>query len=335
MALGRVKVRQFQRAQPLLNSSGADHHITLEDDGEGVRQAFTAGSYVHVCKAVGMELGTFGVWTAYRGIGEENAGEAAALVADLGFGTFWLGGSPRLSAVRPLLEADASLSVATGIVNVWTYEPEDLAREYSELSPQFGDRLLVGIGIGHPEATSDYTRPLASTRAFLEGIDAAPGGWDPIPPDRRALAALGPKMLDLCRERSRGTLTYFVGPNHTRAARERLGDGPLIATELACVLDTDPESARAAGRRYAEMYLGLSNYTGNLLRHGFSEDDIANGGSDRLIDTIVPHGTAEDIAAAAREHLDAGADHVCLQPVGVRGVPRAQWTALASALGLG
>jgi probable F420-dependent oxidoreductase len=279
-----------------------------------------------------MQPGTFGVWTSYRGIGEENAGEAAALVADLGFGTFWLGGSPRLSSVRPLLEASDSLAVATGIVNVWAYEPADLAREYAELGPQFGDRLLIGIGIGHPEATSDYTRPLASTRAFLDGIDAAP---EPIPTDRRALAALGPKMLDLCRERSRGTLTYFVSPEHTRAARARLGDGPLIATELACVLDTDPESARATARRYAELYLGLGNYTRNLVRHGFSEDDVAQGGSDRLIDTVVPHGTAEEIAAAARAHLDAGADHVCVQPVGVRGVPRAEWTALASALGLG
>ncbi len=278
-----------------------------------------------------MELGTFGVWTAYRAIGEENAGEAAALVQDLGFGTFWLGGSPRLASVRPLLEAVGSLAVATGIVNVWAYEPSELAREYAALSPQFGDRLLVGIGIGHPEATSDYTRPLASTRAFLDGIDAAPA---PIPADRRVLAALGPKMLDLCRARSRGTLTYFVPPEHTRAARARLGEGPLIATEVACVLDTDPESARATARRYAEMYLGLANYTGNLLRHGFTEADIADGGSDRLIDTIVPHGTAAEIAATARAHLDAGADHVCLQPVGISGVPREQWTALAAALDL-
>jgi probable F420-dependent oxidoreductase len=287
-----------------------------------------------VCKAVVVRLGTYGVWTTYRSIGEENAREAAALVADLGFGTFWLGGSPRLASVRPLLEASDSLTVATGIVNVWAYEPGDLVREYAELSPQFGDRLLVGIGIGHPEATSDYTRPLASTRAFLDGIDAG-GGGGPIPPDCRALAALGPKMLDLCRERARGTLTYFVPPEHTAAARGRLGEGPLIATEVACVLDTDARSARAAARRYAELYLGLGNYTRNLMRYGFTAQDIADGGSDRLIDTIVPHGTAEDIATVARAHLEAGADHVCLQPVGVRGVPRGEWTALASALGLG
>lgn len=285
-----------------------------------------------MCKAVGVELGRFGVWTSYRNIGEENAGEAAALVADLGFGTFWLGGSPRLPTVRSLLEAAGGLTVATGIINVWAYDPTELAREYAALAPEFGDRLLVGIGIGHPEATSDYTRPLASTRAFLDGIDAAE---TPIPPARRVLAALGPRMLDLCRERAAGSHTYFVPPEHTRAARQRLGADRLIAAELACVVDTDSESARAAARRYAEMYLGLRNYTDNLQRYGFTEDDIAGGGSDRLIDTIVPHGTAEEIVAAAQEHLDAGADHVCLQPVGMSGVPRAQWTALASAAGLG
>ncbi|HTU95059.1 MAG TPA: TIGR03620 family F420-dependent LLM class oxidoreductase [Solirubrobacteraceae bacterium] len=275
-----------------------------------------------------MDLGTFGVWTAYRGLGEENAGEAAALVAELGFGTFWLGGSPRLPTVRPLLEAADGLTVATGIVNVWAYDPAELAHEYAVLAPEFGDRLLVGIGIGHPEATSDYAHPLRAMRAFLDGIDAAPA---PIPADRRALAALGPKMLDLCRERTRGTLTYFVSPEHTRDARERLGPDALLAAELACVVDTEADSARAAARRYAAMYLGLRNYTGNLMRYGFTEDDIADGGSDRLIDRIVPHGTAEAIIAAAREHLDAGADHVCLQPVGVRGIPREQWTALAAA----
>jgi probable F420-dependent oxidoreductase len=278
-----------------------------------------------------MELGRFGVWTAYRAIGEENAGEAAALVQELGFGTFWLGGSPRLPTTRPLLEAADAIVVGTGIVNVWAYEPAELAREYAALQPAFGDRLLVGIGIGHPEATSDYTRPLRSMRAFLDGIDAAP---DPIPPQRRCLAALGPKMLDLCRERSRGTLTYFVPPEHTRAARERVGADALVATELACVLDTDAASARATARRYAEMYLGLRNYTANLLRYGFTAADISDGGSDRLIDTIVPHGTAQEIAEAARRHLDAGADHVCLQPVGTRGIPREGWSALAAALGL-
>jgi probable F420-dependent oxidoreductase len=276
-----------------------------------------------------MELGRIGVWTSYRQIGEEHAGDAARLVEDLGFGTFWLGGSPRLPSVRPLLEATDRLVVATGIVNVWSYDPAELAAEYVQLAEEFPDRLLVGIGIGHPEATSQYATPLAAMRAFLDGLDQAD---TPLPRDRRCLAALGPKMLELCRTRSRGAHTYFVPVAHTRAAREELGEDALLAPELACVVDREPESARAKARRYAELYLGLRNYTSNLLRHGFNEDDIAAGGSDRLIDAVIPHGSGEDIAAVAREHLDAGADHVCLQPVGARGIPADEWTALAGAL---
>ncbi len=278
-----------------------------------------------------MELGRFGVWTSYHSLGEENAAEAAALVEGLGFGAFWLGGSPRLPSVRPLLAATDHLAVATGIVNVWQYEPEQLAAEYGALEADAGERLLVGIGIGHPEAISDYRHPLAAMRAFLDRLDGAPS---PLPADRRCLAALRPRMLELAGTRSRGAHTYFVGVEHTRAARRRLGPDALLAPELACVLDTDPASARATARAYAKPYLGLSNYTGSLLEFGFTDRDIADGGSDRLIDVIIPHGTAGDIAAAAQEHLAAGADHVCLQPVGVSGVPREQWTALAGALGL-
>ena len=276
-----------------------------------------------------MELGRIGVWTSYRQFGEENAGEAAKLVEDLGFGTFWLGGSPRLRSVRPLLEATDRLAVATGIVNVWSYDPAELAAEYVQLAEEFPDRVLVGIGIGHPEATSHYATPLAAMRAFLDGLDQAD---TPLPRDRRCLAALGPKMLDLCKTRSRGSHTYFVSAAHTRAARAQLGEGPLLAPEVACVVDSDVQSAREKARRYAELYLGLRNYTSNLVRHGFSDDDVAGGGSDALIDAVIPHGDAAQIAAAARDHFDAGADHVCLQPVGVRGIPRDEWTALAGAL---
>jgi probable F420-dependent oxidoreductase len=280
-----------------------------------------------------MQLGEFGVWTSYRAIGEENAGTAARLVEDLGFGTFWLGGSPQLPALRPLLEASERMVVATGILNVWASEPEQVARDFAELEARFPGRVLLGIGIGHPEATSQYAKPLAAMQAFLDGLDTT---GDPVPRNRRCLAALGPKMLELSAERSLGAHTYFVPPDHTRAARARLGETALLAPELACVLDHDVESARAKARSYAALYLGLRNYTNNLLNYGFSEQDVAGGGSDRLIDAIIPHGSADEIAAAAREHLDGGgADHVCLQTVGGSGVPRAEWTALASALGLG
>jgi len=276
-----------------------------------------------------MELGTIGVWTTYRAIGEENAGEAARLVEDLGYGTFWLGGSPRLPSVRPLLEATERLVVATGIVNVWAYEPAQLAAEYATLARDFPERLLVGIGIGHPEATSNYSRPLSTMRAFLDGLDRVD---PPLPRDRRCLAALAPKMLALAAERSLGAIPYFVPVAHTRAARARLGPEPLLAPEVAFVLDPDTDRARDKARRYARSYLGLSNYVKNLLRFGFDQEDVADGGSDRLIDAVIPHGSAEEIAAAVRTHLDAGANHVALQAVGEPGVPREGWTALAEVM---
>ncbi len=275
-----------------------------------------------------MEVGKFGVWTSLYAIGEENAREAAKVVEDLGFGTFWLGGSPKVRQTRPLLEGSGELVVATGILNVWANEPTLVAAEYDEMAGEFPDRLFLGIGIGHPEATSDYTRPLKSMREFLDGIDAAEV---PVRPVDRCLAALGPKMLELSARRSRGAHTYFVPVEHTRAAREQLGPEAMIAPELACVVDTDAERAREAARGYAKLYLGLRNYTSNLLRFGFTESDFADGGSDRLIDAIVPHGSAEEIAAVAQAHFDAGADHVCFQPVGVRGIPREQWRALSAA----
>lgn len=276
-----------------------------------------------------MQLGQIGVWTTYHAIGEANAGEAAKLVEGLGFSAFWLGGSPKLPTARPLLEATSSLIVATGIVNVWQNEPAQLAAEHAALTEAFPGRLLLGIGIGHPEATSDYSRPLSTMREFLDGLDAA---VEPVARDERCLAALGPRMLELSAERSLGAIPYFTPVEHTRFARERLGPSALLAPELACVLDTDTTRARQTARRYAQLYLRLRNYTDNLLRFGFTEEDIADGGSERLIDAVIPQGSAEQIAEAVRAHLDAGADHVCLQPLGGEGIPREQWIALASAL---
>lgn len=278
-----------------------------------------------------MDLGRLGIWTSYRAIGEENAGAAAALVERLGYGTFWLGGSPELPAVRPLLEATERLVVATGIVNVWAYEnrTEELAAQFASLDAEFPGRLLLGIGIGHPEATSDYTRPLATMRRFYDGLDAAS---QPVPRDRRCQAALGDKMLQMSAERGLGAHSYFIPVEHTRHARSVLGSGPLLAAELACALDTDPVSGAAAARRYAALYLGLSNYTNNLRRFGYTNEEIADGGSDRLIGDVVPHGSAGQIASVVRAHWAAGADHVCVQPVGNRGVPEREWTELAREL---
>lgn len=277
-----------------------------------------------------MDFGDRGVWTSFWRIDEGEAGEAASVAEAAGYGAFWLGGSPRLAQVRPLLEGSERLVVGTSIVNIWSYDPTDLAREYTELEAGFPGRVCVGIGVGHPEATSDYKRPLSALEKFLDGVDAAAR---PIPTDRRIIAALGPKMLAMSARRSLGTIPYFTSVDHTRAARAAIGPDAALIAELACVVDEDVERARATAREYAALYLRLSNYTNALLDHGFDQADIADGGSDRLIDHVIPHGSAADIAAAARAHRDAGADQVCFQPLGGEGVPAADWSALAVALG--
>jgi probable F420-dependent oxidoreductase len=276
-----------------------------------------------------MDFGNFGAWTSFNRIGAENAGEAARAVEEAGLGTIWIGGSPRLAEMRPLLEGSEALVVGTSIVNIWAYDPADLVAEYAALEADFPGRVCVGIGVGHPEATSDYKRPLSALERFLDDIDAADA---PIPVDRRVIAALGPKMLATSARRSLGTIPYFTSVDHTRFARQAVGPDALVIPEIACVIDEDVDRARATARAYAKLYLGLSNYTNALLEHGFERADIEDGGSDRLIDHVIPHGTAADIAAAARAHVEAGADHVALQAIGAAGVPAAEWQALAAAL---
>jgi probable F420-dependent oxidoreductase len=276
-----------------------------------------------------MDIGTIGIFSSFRPFGSDRAPEAARVAEQLGYGAWWVGGSPQVADLRPILEATTTLVAATGIVNVWNSDPAVTAATDAELRGAFPGRFMLGVGVGHPEATSDYQRPLSAMRTFLDTLDASP---TPPPLDGRCLAALGPKMLDLAGERTAGTHPYFVPVEHTRFARERLGPGRLVAPELACVVETDPVRARTVARRFAKMYLGLRNYTQNLLNHGFTEEDLTNGGSDRLIDAVIPHGSAEQIAEVVHAHLAAGADHVCLQPLGEEGIPVASWTKLARVL---
>jgi probable F420-dependent oxidoreductase len=275
-----------------------------------------------------MELTRYGLWIGNI-VPEADHAEAAKLAEQLGYGVLWLGGSPRLTKLRPMLEATDSLLLATGIVNVWHYEPTELAAEFAELDADFPGRVLLGIGIGHREVTQEYKGPLTKMREFLDGLAAAA---QPVPRERMVVAALGPKMLDLSFERTLGTHPYFTPPEHTRQARERLGPAALVAPEQAVVIDPDPSSARATAREYSRRYLSLSNYVNSCRRLGYTEDDVADDGSDRLVDEIVPQGTAEQVADSVRAHIDAGADHVCVQTLGVEGVPVQAWTELAAVL---
>ena len=271
-----------------------------------------------------MPLGQFGIWRRYQ----EGLGLVSELEA-LGFGALWVGGSPSLGEARPCLEATSTMTIATGILNVWRHEPEDVAAGHAQLRGDFGDRFLLGIGVGHPEKTSEYMKPLTKMSEFLDGLDAADA---PVPREERIVAALRPKMLELSAERSLGAHPYFTTPEHTRFARAHVGPEALVAPEVAVVVDPDPETGRASAREYAALYLGLTNYVSNLLLFGFTEQDIGDGGSDRLIDAVVPHGSAEEIAETVQEHFDAGADHVCLQPVGHGSENLDDYRALARAL---
>lgn len=276
-----------------------------------------------------MDLGRFGIWTTTAQIGESEAGRAAASVEALGFGTLWLGGSPRLDELRPLLAATTEIVVGASIVNIWAYpDPGELAAEWADLEDEFPGRVMVGLGVGHPEAVREYKSPLRAMTDFLDAVDGAP---TPIPRERRVLAALGPRMLALGAERSAGAIPYFVPPAHTRAAREILGERPLLAPELSAVIGPDLDVARSTARAEAEVCLGLHNYATNLERCGFAAADLDGGGSERLLETMIPHSSDAELVALIAAHLRAGADHVALRALGAEGLPPREWTRLAEA----
>lgn len=271
-------------------------------------------------------LGSVGVW---RNVAKVDA-ELARTIESLGYGTIWQGGSPGadLRAAEELLDATDSLVVATGIVNIWKADAAELAASFLRVSDRHPGRLLLGIGTGHREATPERVRPLDAMRRYLDVLDE--GG---VPAEARVLSALGPRMLALAAERSAGTHPYLTVAAQTAEAREVLGRGALIAPEQTVVLDAAPESARATARRFLENYLRMSNYTTNMRRAGFTDAHLADGGSDGLVDAIVRHGDASALARAVQEHLQAGADHVCVQVLPAAESPVPALRALAEKLG--
>ncbi len=254
------------------------------------------------------DFGRFGVWT----FGTTKP-EQAVEIEKLGYGAIWIGGSPKgdLAYVEPILERTENLQVATGIINVWTADAEEVAEAYHRVEDAYPGRFLLGIGIGHPEHTEEYRKPYDVLVEYLDKLDAAK-----VPTSRRVLAALGPKVLKLSARRSAGAHPYLTTPAHTGESRNLLGPTVFLAPEHKVVLSRDAESARKVGREAVDFYLNLSNYLNNWKRLGFTDDDIAKPGSDRLIDAVVAHGTPDDIAARLTEHLDAGADHVTIQVLG-------------------
>jgi probable F420-dependent oxidoreductase len=271
-----------------------------------------------------VELGRFGVWRTAAGLGPELAVE----IERLGYGAIWIGGSPGadLALAESMLAGTERIAVATGVVNMWTAPADAVAESYHRIESRYPGRFLLGVGIGHPEATREYRSPYATIVDYLDRLDAAE-----VPMMGRALAALGPKVLRVAAERTAGAHPYLTTPEHTRQARELVGPDVLLAPEHFVVLDEDAERARALGRPTVRRYLGLRNYTSNLRRLGFTDDDLAGAGSDRLVDALVAHGSAESVADRLAAHLDAGADHVCAQVLG-DGDPRPALRELAAAL---
>ena len=263
------------------------------------------------------ELGRVGVW-----FGAPPATDLARGLEELGFGAIWIGGSPGgdLEGVERTLASTDRIAVATGIVNIWKDAPETIAAAHHRLVGRFPGRFLLGIGAGHPEATSRYTKPYDALVGYLDQLDACG-----VPQNQRVLAALGPKVLRLSADRTAGAHPYLVTPEHTRHARALLGAGVLLAPEQHAVLDSDLTRARVLARTALRRYLTLTNYTTNWRRLGFTDDDLTGEGSDRLVDALVATGDVERVGARITEHLDAGADHVCIQllaPDGADLLPR-------------
>jgi len=289
-----------------------------------------------------MELTGVGIWSGELRYGD--AGEmrdAAAELEELGYTALWIpdAGGDVFGALRTLLEPTSTVVAATGVLNLWMHSVDEVGQGFAALEADHPNRTLIGIGVSNPvfidqTHPGQYKKPLQVTRHYLDDLDAVS---PTVPRDRRVLAALGPKMLDLARERAGGAHPYLMTPEHTKVARQALGEGPLLAPEQHVVLETNSDKARAIARESIAMYLQLpnANYVNNWRRVGLGEDDFADGGSDALIDHVVAWGDDATIAARVQAHLDAGADHVCIQvATGSERTdfPRPEWRALASAL---
>jgi probable F420-dependent oxidoreductase len=281
-----------------------------------------------------------GVWSSQLRYGDPGeAADAAAELEELGYVALWVPdvGGDLFSAVENLLRATEAATIATGILNIWMHGADETAQRFDTLTTEHGRRLLLGIGVSHApfidrvKEAGIYAQPVQRVREFLDGLDAAE---TPVPKDDRVVAALGPKMLALAHRRTAGTHPYLVTPEHTAAARQALGAGPVVAVEQGVVLETEADNARRLARAHLATYLGLPNYSNHWKRIGFTDEDLEDGGSDRLVDALYVWGDESTIAARVQEHRDAGASHVCIQAIAAdpRALPRVEWRALAPAL---
>jgi probable F420-dependent oxidoreductase len=271
-------------------------------------------------------LGRAGVWSfALESLTAVEEAEAVAAIESLGFGAIWFPESVEsrevFSHAAWILANTERVVAASGVSSIWARDPVAMANGWRMLSDAYPGRFLLGIGVSHAPSVARrggaYERPYAAMRAYLDAMDlAASSAPEPESPPRLLLAALGPKMLGLAADRALGGHTYFVPAEHTAFARQRLGPGPVLAVEQTAVLESDPVQARRIARRFATRYLQTENYARNLKRVGWTDADIAGQGTDAVIDAVVAWGDVDRIALRVRQHLDAGADHVCVQVIG-------------------
>jgi probable F420-dependent oxidoreductase len=267
-------------------------------------------------------VGRIGIWSReFRNEDPAVAGvlrDAAAEIEALGYGAVWIGGGPGVAIARPVLDATTRMIVATGILSVWEHDAAEVAAAAAELDATYADRFVLGLGVSHGHMVTGYQKPYAKMVDYLDGLDKAG-----MAPERRVLAALGPKMLRLSAERAAGAHPYMAPLAHTVSARETLGAEALLAPEINVVLEREPEVARAAARAHVRPYLELMpNYTNNMRRYGFTDDDIRGGGSDGLIDSLYLWGDEDRVRERVAEFHAAGADHLAIQVV--RAAPDAE-----------
>jgi probable F420-dependent oxidoreductase len=283
-----------------------------------------------------LPIGAIGVWSPQLREGDPGAvAEAAAELEEMGFGTIWVPGREHHDLeerLHLLLSSTQRITVATGIVSIWTHPASATAALHARLASEFPGRFLLGLGVSHaPAVGGTYRKPLTEMVRYLDALDAAD---PPVPRSERVLAALAPRMLALARQRALGSHPYLVTPEHTRIAREALGPDALLAPEQTVVLEEAADVARAVARAWLARYLQLPNYADNWVRIGFDRADIENGGSDRLVDALVAWGDVDAIRAKVDAQRAAGADHVAIQVVtsDPTQLPREQWRRLAAAL---
>ena len=284
-----------------------------------------------------------GLWTpSLEALPGPTAQEVAAELDELGFGSLWLPeavGREAFTGALAMLTATRRMVVGTGIASIYGRGPmaaNGAARLLESLTP---GRFVLGLGVSHRPAVegarkTPYLPPVEAMTSYLDDLAAALYfGADPVLPPI-VLAALGPKMLGLARDRTAGAHSYLVMPAHTASARETLGPSPVLVVEQAVVLAQDREESLRRAHAHLDIYTGLPNYRNSWLRQGFDEEDLVRGGSERLADALVVQGDEAAVLARVREHLDAGADHVLLQVVGANlaELPMREWRRLAPAL---